>query len=118
MSLLLSSSRGVTIAIPGGRLDSNNAPQALQDIIDEIEKGETRIVIDFAKTRYISSAGLRVILKTLQLLRQRNGAIALCNANEQIQEVLEISNFLTMIDCHTSLEAAIQQVTCTVDATS
>ena len=118
MSLLLSMSRGVTIALPSGRLDSNNAPQALQDIVARIEKGETRIVIDFARTRYISSAGLRVILKVLHMLRQRAGAIALCNANEQIREVLEISSFLDMVDCYASLEVAVRQVSDSADAAS
>ena len=102
--------------MPSGRLDSNNAPQALQDIAARIENGETRIVIDFARTRYISSAGLRVILKVLHMLQQRRGAMALCNANEQIREVLEISSFLEMIECHASLDAAIRQVSDAVDA--
>ena len=111
MSVLISRNQGVVIAIPSGRLDTNNAPEAEELIVQEIDKGQFRVVVDFAKTNYISSAGLRVILKTLKLLKQKdNGAIALCNANEQIQEVLEITGFLTMIKCHTSLDEAIRDV--------
>jgi anti-anti-sigma factor len=110
VNILVSNSRGVAIVIPSGRLDSNNSVQAQEAIAAEIENGARRFVIDFAKTRYISSAGLRVILKALQSLRRVDGDLALCNANEQIREVLEISNFLSMVECHDSLEAAIQRL--------
>jgi anti-anti-sigma factor len=111
MSVLISRNRGVVIAIPSGRLDTNNAPEAEELIVTEIDKGQSKIVVDFAKTNYISSAGLRVILKALKLLNKRDeGAIALCNANEQIQEVLEITGFLTMLKCHASLDEAIRDV--------
>jgi anti-anti-sigma factor len=111
MSVLISRNRGVVIAIPSGRLDTNNAPEAEHLIVKEINDGQSRFVVDFAKTNYISSAGLRVILKTLKLLKQRDdGAIALCNANEQIHEVLEITGFLTMLKCHPSLDEAIREV--------
>ena len=111
MSVLISRNQGVVIAIPSGRLDTNNAPEAEELIVKEIDSGQSRVVVDFAKTNYISSAGLRVILKALKLLKQKDhGTIALCNANEQIQEVLEITGFLTMINCHASLDDAIRDV--------
>ena len=100
----------LVIAIPNGRLDTNNAPEAESLIVREIEKGESKIVVDFANTNYISSAGLRVILKALKLLKPRGGAVALCNANEQITEVLEITGFLTMLKCCPSLDEAIRSV--------
>ena len=110
MSVLISKSQGVVIVIPSGRLDSNNAPEAEGLIATEIENGASRLVVDFAKTNYISSAGLRVILKALKLLKQKGGAIALCNANEQIHEVLEITGFLDMLDYHPRLDGAIRAV--------
>jgi anti-anti-sigma factor len=111
MSVLISRNQGVVIAIPSGRLDTNNAPEAEELIVKEIENGQLKIVVDFAKTNYISSAGLRVILKALKLLKQKDGgAIALCNANEQIQEVLEITGFLSMLSSHPSLDDAIGEV--------
>ncbi len=110
MSVLLSKHQDVFIAIPSGRLDTNNSPEAERLIVEKIESGESKIVIDFSKTNYISSAGLRVILRALKMLRQKGGELALCNANEQIKEVLEITGFLTMLKCLSSLEDAIREV--------
>ena len=110
MTVLFSHKDDVLIAIPDGRLDTNNAPEAEDALVGHIEKGALKIVMDFAKTKYISSAGLRVILKSAKMLKKNGGAIVLCNANEQIHEVLEISGFLTMLDCLASLEEAIQKL--------
>ena len=111
MSMLLSKHQDVFVAIPSGRLDTNSSPEAEILLVEKIESGELKVVIDFSKTNYISSAGLRVILKTLKMLRKKGGELALCNANEQIMEVLEITGFLSMLKCLSSLEDAIREVT-------
>jgi len=110
MSILTSNVSGVYIVIPNGRLDTNTSPEAEELITDAIVSGETRVVMDFSKTDYISSAGLRVILKTAKLLKPMNGAVTLCNANEQIHEVLEISGFLSMINLLGSLDEALSTI--------
>ncbi|HHJ16856.1 MAG TPA: anti-sigma factor antagonist [Gammaproteobacteria bacterium] len=86
----------IVIITPRGRFDTNNAPQAEKLVLDSIVAGEKRMIFNFEGTDYISSAGLRVILQAAKLVR-KNGRVVLCNANEQIREVLEISGFLDMI---------------------
>ena len=110
MSIITSTDNGVFIVIAHGRLDTNTAPEAEKLISDAIENGESKVVIDFSKTDYISSAGLRVILKTAKLLKPKKGSVVLCNANEQIEEVLEISGFLGMITLFESFDEAITGV--------
>jgi len=110
MSVLFSKQGDVLIAIPNGRLDTNNSPEAEKAISENIENGDTKIIIDFSKTDYISSAGLRVILITAKQLRQKSGTIVLCNANEQIHEVLEISGFLSLVKCVATLDDALSEI--------
>ena len=110
MSISTSNIGSVFIVTPGGRLDTNTAPEAEKLIVDAIDSDESKVVVDFSETDYISSAGLRVILKTAKLLKPRNGAVVLCNANEQIEEVLEISGFLGMIRLLDSLDEAVEAV--------
>ena len=98
------------IAIPNGRLDTSNSPEAEQALMEHVEAGELKIVMDFAKTDYISSAGLRVLLKTAKILTQKGGKLALCHANEQIAEVLKISGFTSLIKCLETLDEAIETV--------
>ena len=108
MSITSTKNNGVLIVKPNGRLDTHTSPDADALITSAIEQGETRVLVDFAVTDYISSAGLRVLLKATKQIKQAGGAFALCNANEQIREVLEISGFATIMHCYTNLEEAQQ----------
>ncbi len=110
MSILFSKKSGVLIAIPIDRLDANNSPEAEALITENIDKGETRIIIDFSKTNYISSAGLRVILKAAKMVKQRGGRLVFYNANELVREVLEISGFADLFNSHDNLDEAIQDL--------
>ena len=110
MGLLVAKKSEVIVVMPDDQLDTNTSPEAEKMLMAQIDAGETRIVIDFSKTDYMSSAGLRVILKTASLLQQQGGGFALCNANEQIVEVLEISGFLEIVNYFSSLEDAVTAV--------
>ena len=110
MSILFSKNGNVLIALPDGRLDISNAPAAEKVIADHIDNGDHRVVIDFSNTSYISSAGLRLILKTAKLVTQKGGGIALCNTGEQIQEVLQISGLDSLVNCVGTLDEAIEIV--------
>lgn len=107
MSVMTNSNSGILVVIPDGRLDTNTSPEVEKIIVEAIESGEKKVLFDFSKTDYLSSAGLRVILKSAKLLKPKGGNVMLCNTNEQIYEVLEISGFLNMVKCHDSLDTAI-----------
>ena len=110
MGLLVAKKDEVVIVMSDEQLDTNTSPEAEKMLVEQIDAGETRIVIDFSKTDYMSSAGLRVILKTASLLQEKGGGFALCNANEQIVEVLEISGFLEIVKYFPSLQDAVTAV--------
>ena len=59
----------------------------------------TGLTLDCAGLEYISSAGLRVLLKTQKALHPRGG-VTLTHVNETVAEVLDItgfSDFLTIV---------------------
>lgn len=64
---------------------SNSALQASLD-------GVTELILDFAELKYISSAGLRVILGA-QKTMNKQGSMKICHANADIMEVFEITGF-------------------------
>ena len=80
-----------------GRLDSTTAP-ALEERVDEaILRGENQLILDFARLQYISSAGLRVIVKTVKELAPRNGRLVLCSMVDYIREVFEVAGFTSFL---------------------
>lgn len=74
-----------------GRLDTITAPElekALQESIDGIKS----LAFDFGKLDYISSAGLRVILAAQKLMAGK-GEMKVCNLNETVKEIFEVTGF-------------------------
>jgi anti-sigma B factor antagonist len=51
------------------------------------------MIVDFKDLDYISSAGLRVILKTTKALNREEGKIMLCTMQDYVKEVFEIAGF-------------------------
>lgn len=98
------------VVAPSARLDTNNSPEVAAKITDKIQDGERKVIFDFNQTDYISSAGLRVILVAAKLLKPADGKLALCNANDQILEVLEISGFHSIVKYFGGLDEATEFV--------
>lgn len=78
-----------------GRLDTTTAPQ-LEAELNESLGGVEKLVLDFASLDYLSSAGLRVILKA-QKTMNKQGEMVVRNANETIREIFEITGFADVL---------------------
>lgn len=78
----------------GGRLDSQNYTQAEAQIAPLLTEKDARVVFDLADLEYISSMGLRVIMKAAKAIRAGGGDLVLSNLQPQIQRVFEIAQAL------------------------
>lgn len=78
-----------------GRLDTSSAPE-LEEELKESLKGTDSLVMDFEKLEYISSAGLRVLLMALKLMRGK-GKMKIVHVNDLVQEVLDVTGFSDML---------------------
>lgn len=81
---------GLTTITVEGRLDTTTAPE-LERVIGDLD-GVKDLIIDMKNLEYISSAGLRVILKAQKTMNTK-GAMKLVNVGESIMEVFEITGF-------------------------
>ena len=72
------------------RLDTTTAPE-LENEIGDLD-GVEELIFDMEKLEYISSAGLRVILKAQKIMNEK-GSMKLKNVGESIMEVFEITGF-------------------------
>ena len=80
----------VIIALEG-KLDTTTAPN-LDAALKESFSGTKKMVLDFTGLKFISSAGLRVILNAQKVMNDQ-GELVIKNAGPQIQEVFEITGF-------------------------
>lgn len=76
-----------------GRIDTDTAPTAQQQVADGLEDCN-RVVIDCTDLEYISSSGLRVIL----YLRKRIRDVEMINVSSAIFEILQTTGFTEMIE--------------------
>jgi anti-sigma B factor antagonist len=74
-----------------GRLDTTTAP-SLETAVSEVVGTCENLILDFAGLEYISSAGLRVILKAQKAMAAKGG-MKLLHVNETIMEIFEITGF-------------------------
>ncbi len=73
-----------------GAIDSDTAPQAETQIMESYHAhAAKKVVLDAGELRYISSSGLRVLLK----LRKLEPNLKLINATSEVYEILEMTGF-------------------------
>lgn len=106
MKIHFTSNEDVLILYFDGSLDTGSAIYAEAETNKHL-KNYSKIVMDLRKTKFVSSAGLRLFLTIAKRLLAPDGILCLCNANEIVTEILEISGFTSIIDVKPSLEEAL-----------
>ena len=77
-----------------GRIDSSNAAQAEKAILAASDGFTGALVLDAAELEYISSAGLRVILR----LKKANKTTSIVNVSSEVYEIFDMTGFTEMMD--------------------
>ena len=91
-----------------GRLDSNTSQGFEKKVFQAISDGSKNMIVDFKDLDYISSAGLRVILKATKALKREDGQIMLCAMQDYVKEVFEIAGFDSFLPIVTTLDEALK----------
>lgn len=78
-----------------GRLDTITAPELEKELNSSLP-GPLELIFNMDELEYISSAGLRVILKAQKIMND-NGSMKVINVNESIMEVFEITGFIDIL---------------------
>ena len=99
-------SDGILLIGIEGRLDTTSYSLLENRLIELIDSGQVRIIIDCSKMDYISSSGLRVFLLALKKIILEKGKFILINLQETIREIFEIAGFTTIFEIYGSMEEA------------
>lgn len=110
MTLQVTESRqsGAMVLHLKGRLDSNTSNDFEGRLLGLIREGETRLILDMGQLDYISSAGLRVLIKSMKELKGKNGQMLLCAMQDYIREVFDLSGFASFLPIHPTLEDSLK----------
>src|SRR5690349_24855809 len=77
--------RGVVVVGVDGQLIVGNRQELKQKVLDALEGGGAKFVIDFTKTGYIDSSGLGVLVSLSKKIREQGGDLRLCGLNEDLR---------------------------------
>ena len=88
-----------------GSVDGATAPTLVASFREEVLGGFVRIVGDFSRVDYTSSAGLRALLETVKETRQRGGDLRLAAVQPDVLRVLDLAGFTGILKLYGDFQA-------------
>ena len=89
-----------------GDLDVYSSPTLRHQILDRIQRGDCRIIIDLEHVEFLDSAGVAVMINGLRLARNSDGTLVLVQPGDQVRRMLELTNLDKVLQTFPSVEDA------------
>ena len=95
------------LIVTGETLDNNNA----HEMVEAVTSAQTRefkfIIVDMADLEFLSSSGVGSILGTVEISRDMQGDIVLCNVSGTILHVLEVLDLADFLTIKSTMQDAV-----------
>ena len=98
----------VTVVAVEGQLIVGNRQELKQKVLEELENGERKFVVDFDQTGYIDSSGLGVLVSLSKKIREQGGELRLANLNADLRTLFELTKLDTLFKIADSRSEALQ----------
>jgi len=93
--------RNILIVELSGELDHHTAESVRLEIDEAIMKASVKhLIINAKKLEFMDSSGIGVILGRYKLMKHKQGKMLICNMNETIAKLLELSGIFKIIDTY------------------
>jgi anti-anti-sigma factor len=99
----------VTVLQLSGHLDSTTAASA-QERLDDLVGAGAALVLDLSALDYLSSVGLRLILKAMKQAQAGQHPFAIAGAHGRVKEVLDTTGLSRFCPIHARLADAIRSL--------
>ena len=95
------------VVVPVEELDASNAAEFKRDIAPLLE-GNTKLVLDLSRLRFVDSSGLGAFLSCLRKLNAKGGDLKLCGMSKQVRAVFELVRMHRIFDICGTKEDAVR----------
>ena len=92
-----------------GRLDAISSIEAEKQIFNFIDEGHTKMILNFAELDYLSSVGMRLLLRATKKLKALSGKLVVCHVSISVMDILKMSGFDHVIDFTRTEEEALKK---------
>lgn len=99
--------RGIPIMVVTGRLDATNALQFDAQAAPFLAEARIRVLLDLSGLTYLSSAGLRSIIRIIKHTAACSGRTGIFAVPAHILELIEISGVQPLLDVYPDRETAV-----------
>ncbi len=96
MSFEISSENDVTVVDVSGQLIVGNRHQLKDAVLEQVEGGARKFLVNFADTAYIDSSGLGVLVSLSKKVREKGGELRLSGLNEDLRTLFELTKLDTL----------------------
>lgn len=90
-----------------GRLDAATSTELEQACERAMAAGAQNLILEVSELRYVSSAGLRVVLSAAKAAQSKGGMLRVAGLGGMVREIFEISGFSGLFPQHESVQAAL-----------
>jgi anti-sigma B factor antagonist len=98
---------GVLVIDVDGQLIVGNRQELKQRVLDALEAGDRKFLIDFTRTGYIDSSGLGVLVSLSKKIRDEGGDLRLAGLNEDLKTLFELTKLDTLFAITDSADQAL-----------
>ncbi len=108
MAFQVTKENDVTVVAVEGQLIVGNRQELKQKVLEELENGERKFVVDFDQTGYIDSSGLGVLVSLSKKIREQGGELRLASLNEDLRTLFELTKLDTLFKIADSRAEALK----------
>lgn len=98
----------VVVVSVKGRMDAVTSLEFDQRMSALISAGENMFLINLSQLEFISSSGLRSVLKLAKQLKAKNGKVLFAALRDPVHDVFKISGFSTIFKIYETEEEALR----------
>lgn len=90
-----------------GRLDAATVTKLEEVLNQHIGNKHYKILLDFRKVDYLSSAAMRLLLATTKKLKNAGGKLALAEMHDDVKEIVTMAGFDAILSIHEKEKEAL-----------
>ncbi|WP_229052198.1 anti-sigma factor antagonist [Aeromicrobium sp. Leaf350] len=91
----------------GGEIDVYTAPHLREAVVEAIEAGKLRLIIDVQRVDFLDSTGLGVLVGALKRVRADDGTLDIVCTHERLLKIFQITGLDKVFGLHDSVDAAV-----------
>ena len=107
LSLETDNTREISVMKVKGRVDSETAPELDDALTKLLQENRNQIVLNLQDVDYISSAGLRAVVKAYQAAKKSGGDVRLASVSTPVEVILRTVGMMQMLQMYPTEQDAV-----------